>query len=190
MAKTEIKKHWVSVQATPEFNNAEIGEIPYTEAKTLPGRVMKTNLYLLTNDARKQNSEISFKITNSDGKIAHTQIQSYKILNAYLKKVMRSGRDKVDDAFICLTKDKVKIRVKPFFITKNKTNKLILSKLRLSVRKHFGEYANQTDFNKMVKDLTSNFIQREFKQELKKIYPLNLFEIRELSREREKVKPQ
>ena len=32
--------------------------------------------------------------------------------------------------------DKVKIRVKPFFITKNKTNKLILSKLRLSVRGH------------------------------------------------------
>src|SRR3989344_4219381 len=136
MAKTEVKKHWVSVQATPEFNNAEIGEIPYTEVKTLHGRVMRTR------------------------------------------------RDKVDDAFICTTKDKVKIRVKPFFITKNKTNKLILSKLRLSVRGHFEEYTKQTEFNKIIKDLTSNFIQREFKQELKKIYPLNLFEIRELTREK------
>jgi len=70
------------------------------------------------------------------------------------------------------------------FITKNKTNKLILSKLRLSVRGHFEEYTKQTEFNKIIKDLTSNFIQREFKQELKKIYPLNLFEIRELTREK------
>lgn len=189
MAKAqEVKKYWVSVQATPEFNNAEIGEIPYSEVKTLPGRVLRTNLYLLTNEPRKQNSEISFKITNSDGKIAHTQIDNYKILNAYIKKVMRSGRDKVDDSFICETKDRVKIKVKPFFITKSKTNKEILSKLRLSIRKNYTEYAKQTDFNKMIKDLVSNFIQREFKQELKKIYPLNLFEIRELSRARDVVK--
>lgn len=191
MAKAqEIKKYWVAVQATPEFNNAEIGEVPYTEVKTLPGRVLKTNLYLLTNDGRKQNSEISFKITDSDGKLAHTQITGYKILNAYIKKVMRSGKDKVDDSFVCETKDKVKIKVKPFFITKNKTNKLILSKLRLSVRSNFAEYAKQNEFNKIIKDLVVNFIQKELKMELKKIYPLTLFEIRELVREREKVKAQ
>ncbi len=191
MAKAqEIKKYWTSVYATPEFNNAEIGEIPYSEVKTLPGRVLRSNLYLLTNDSRKQNSEIAFKIIDSDGKTSHTQIQSYKILNAHIKKVMRSGKDKVDDSFLCETKDKIKIKVKPFFITKNKTNKLILSKLRLSVRDNFTEYAKQNEFNKIINDLVVNFIQKELKMELKKIYPLTLFEIRELVREREKVKSQ
>ena len=191
MAKTqEIKKYWTSVLATPEFNNAEIGEVTYSDIKTLQGRVLKTNLYLLINDSRKQNSEISFKITSSDGKISKTEIYGYKILNAYIKKVMRNGRDKVDDSFICETKDKIKIKVKPFFITKSKTNKLILSKLRLSARSNFAEYARQNEFNKIIKDLVTNFIQRELKMELKKIYPLNLFEIRELSREREVVKAQ
>ncbi len=189
MAKAqEIKKYWTTVLATPEFNNAEIGEVTYSDVKTLPGRVLKTNLYLLINDSRKQNSEIAFKITSSDGKISKTEIYGYKILNAYIKKVMRSGRDKVDDSFICETKDKIKIKAKPFFITKNKTNKLILSKLRLSARKNFAEYARQNEFNKIIKDLVTNFIQKELKMELKKIYPLNLFEIRELYREREPVK--
>ena len=116
MAKTqEIKKYWTSVLATPEFNNAEIGEVTYSDIKTLQGRVLKTNLYLLINDSRKQNSEISFKITSSDGKISKTEIYGYKILNAYIKKVMRNGRDKVDDSFICETKDKIKIKKEYFF---------------------------------------------------------------------------
>ena len=183
MAKNkEIKKQWASVISTREFGNTELAEIPYTDVKTLIGRVLRVNLYLLTNDSRKQNAEIAFKIINSDGKTANTELMGYKILNAYVKRVIRKGKEKVDDSFSCESRDRVKIKVKPFFITKNKTSNSIVTKLRQHTRQIMTEYSKSTDFERIVKDITSNFLQKNIKQELKKIYPLNLFELRELSR--------
>lgn len=183
MAKTkEIKKHWVSVLATKEFGSMEIGEIPYTDVKTLNGRVMRINLYVLTNDSRKQNAELSFKIIDSDGKVANTELIGYKILNAYIKRVIRKGKEKVDDSFVCESKDNIKIAVKPFFITKNKTNNSIVTKLRMSIRQMVSEYSKTIEFEKLVREATSNNLQKNLRQELKKIYPLNLLELREIIR--------
>ena len=185
MAKTkEIKKHWVSVYSTHEFGKNEIGEVPYTEIKTLNGRVLKINLYLLTNDSRKQNAEIAFKIINSDGKTANTEVLGYKILNAYIKKVIRKGKEKVDDSFVCETKDKVKVKVKPFFITKNKTKASVVTSIRHEIRKIVSEVCKDNDFEKIIREIISNNLQRNLKQEIKRIYPLNLFEIREFVRDR------
>ena len=183
MAKTkEIKKHWIPVMATKEFGNMELAEIPYSEAKTLLGRILRVNLYLLTNDSRKQNAELAFKIINSDGKTANTELLGYKILNAYIKRVIRKGKEKVDDSFVCESKDNIKIKIKPFFITKNKTKDSIITKLRMETRKMMTEYSKTIDFEKLVRETTSNSLQRNLKQELKKIYPLNLFELREVIR--------
>ena len=175
MAKVkELKKHWIPVLATNEFNNMELGEIPYTDPKTLNGRIMKVNLSLVTSDSRKQNAELSFKIVNSDGKTANTELIGYKILTAYIKRVIRKGKEKVDDSFECQSKDKIKIQVKPFFITKNKTNNSIVTKVRMSIR--------TIEFEKLIREATTNNLQRNLKQELKKIYPLNLLELREIVR--------
>ncbi len=183
MAKSkEIKKHWIPVIATKEFGNMEIAEIPYSEPKTLIGRVLKINLYLLTNDSRKQNAEVSFKIINFDSKTATTELVGYKILNAYIKRVIRKGKEKADDSFVCESNDKIKIKIKPFFITKNKTKDSILTRLRMETRKIVTEYSKTIDFEKLVRETTSNSLQRNLKQELKKIYPLILFELREVVR--------
>ena len=189
MAKVkEVKKYWVGVYSTHEFGNSEIGEIPYTEVKTLNGRILKLNLSLLTNDSRKQNAELAFKIINSDGKRANTELIGYKILNAYIKRVIRKGKEKADDSFVCETKDKVKVRIKPFFITKNKTKSSILTKIRMHIRQIMAEVCKEMDFEKIVREMVNNSLQRNLKQEIKKIYPLNLFEIREFVRENPKVK--
>lgn len=183
MAKTkEIKKHWIPVLATKEFGNTELAEILYSDQKTLIGRILRINLYLLTNDSRKQNAELSFKITNTDGKTADTQIISYRVLNAYIKRVIRKGKEKVDDSFMCETKDNIKVKIKPFFITKNKTKNSIVTKLRMLTRKIVTDYCKSVEFEKLIRDATNNFLQKNIKQELKKIYPMNLFELREIVR--------
>ena len=183
MAKSkEIKKQWVSVLSTKEFGNTELVEIPYSDVKNLNGRVLKINLALLTNDSRRQNAEIAFKIVNSDGKTANTEIVSYKVLNAYLKRVIRKGKEKVDDSFVCESLDKVKMRIKPFFITKNKTNNSIVTRLRMEIRKMLTEYCLTIEFDKLIRETTTNNLQKNLKQELKKIYPLNLLELREIVR--------
>jgi len=183
MAKPkEIKKKWVQVFSTQEFGNVEIGEIPYSEIKNTMGKILRINLYLLTNDSRKQNSEIAFRIINADEKKANTEIVDYRMLNAYLKRIIKKEKNKIDDSFTCETKDKVKIRVKPMMITKNKTKQSNLNRLRTHTREIFRDYSKSVDFGLIIKDLVNNSIQRNIKQELKKVYPLNLFEIRDLSR--------
>jgi len=183
MAKSkEIKKHWASVLATKEFGNMELAEIPYSEPETLIGRVLKVNLYIITNDSRKQNAELSFKITNFDGKSASTELIGYKILNAYIKRVIRKAKEKVDDSFECSSKDNIKMKIKPFFITKSKTKNSVVTKLRMNIRQMMTEYSKTIDFEKLIRETTTNNLQRNLKQELKKTYPLNLLELREIVR--------
>src|SRR3989344_4114454 len=99
MAKPkEIKKKWVQVFSTQEFGNVEIGEIPYSEIKNTMGKILRINLYLLTNDSRKQNSEIAFRIINADEKKANTEIVDYRMLNAYLKRIIKKEKNKIDDS--------------------------------------------------------------------------------------------
>ena len=183
MAKSkEIKKHWAPVLATREFGNMELAEIPYTEPKTLLGRVLTVNLYVITNDSRKQDAELSFKITSFDGKSASTELVGYKILNAYIKRVIRKAKEKVDDSFECESKDNVKMKIKPFFITKSKTKNSVVTKLRMNIRQMMTEYSKTIEFEKLIRETTTNNLQRNLKQELKKIYPLNLLELREIVR--------
>jgi ribosomal protein S3AE len=181
MAKVKaVKKKWVPVFASKEFNNIEIGEIPCEEPSKLIGKVIRVNLYNLTNDSRRQNSEIAFKIIKADEKKADTEAVDFKILSAHLKRTIKKEKEKIDDSFECETKDKIKMRVKPLMITRNRTNNSNLTNLRMNTRKKISEYAKGIEYEKFLKEVAQNNIQRGMKNELKKVYPLNIFEIREV----------
>ena len=183
MAKVKaVKKKWIPVFASKEFNNVEIGEIPCEEPSKLIGKVIRANLYNLTNDARRQGSEVAFKIIKADDKKAETEAVNFKILSAHLKRTVKKEKEKVDDSFECETKDKVKMIVKPLMITKNRTNNSNLTNLRMQTRKKISEYAKNIEYEKFLKEVTQNSIQRGMKNELKKVYPLIIFEIREVAK--------
>lgn len=172
------KKKWYMILASNDFNNVEIGETLTFEAKNMIGKNVEANLSNLINDAKKQNVKIVFKIVNVDGDKLNTKFISYNLLPSYIRRVVRRDKLKIEDSFICLTKDNIKIRLKTLMITKDRTKHTILTKIRRETREVITEEIKKQNFLDVLKDIAMNKFQRSLKDHLKKIYPLGICDIK------------
>ncbi len=186
MAKTkEIKKKkkkWFSIYTNENFNNLKIGESLGTEVKDLIGRKIIVNLSTLFNDPKKQSINAIFKINEIKGESAIAHIVGYELSQSHLKRVMRRSKDKIEDSFICESKDKIKFRIKPFLLTKTQTKRSILASLKHKAREYFNDVSSKNDFNVLIQNIISNKVQKDLKGVIKKVYPIILCEIRILER--------
>ena len=185
MAEAEVlkkKKKKLYLVLSKEFNNQEIGETLASEDSLILGRSLEVSLAQLTNDPKTQNVKIRFKIIEvKDGK-GYAELRDYSILQTYIKRVVKPGREKVEDSFGLVTKDGVKIRVKPLLLTKSVTQKSVLANMRKKTRNFFGQYCSKNDYSNLLQDLFSHNVQKDLKGLLNKVYPLSVCEIRQFQR--------
>jgi len=172
------KKTWFSIMSPNEFGNYVIGETPVSEPQQLLERNIQVNLMSLLNDPKKQNVQLTFKIKNVREKSATTEIMRYDLSPSYLKRLMRGGRDKVEDSFVVEMKDSMKVRVKPFLITKTQTQRSKLSLIKKTVREFLIERAKTQNISELINNAVSTKIQRELREKIKKIYPLAICEFK------------
>src|SRR3989338_5688722 len=151
--KTEIKKKkkiWVSILADKDFNNQEIGETLCEEPKQLIGRCIDVNLMTLTNDPKKQNVKLQFKVREIKGEKVEAEVIGYELNTSHVKRVIRRGSEKIDDSFLVETKDNVKYRIKPLLLTRYGTKRSILSAIRAKMREIAMDNFKKTDSVQML----------------------------------------
>lgn len=181
--KSEVKKKkkiWVSIFAPQQFNNLEIGETLCEEPKQLIGRKINVNLMTLTNDPKKQNVRLNFKVKEVKGEKVEAEVVGYELNSSHVKRVVRRGSEKIDDSFLVETKDNIKYRIKPLLLTRYETKRSILSAIRAKMREIAVENFKKNDSVTMLNLIVSNTFQREAKDAIKKIYPIAICEIRML----------
>lgn len=176
------KKKWFKIIAPKSFNNQVLGESYIYDSKQLLGKNLKVNMMTLSRDPKQQHLNLSFEIKQIDGDKGLTRLKGFEISPAFLKRIVRRGKNRVDMSFTCRTKDKL-VRVKPIILTRSLTHNPVLTSLREStvhlVTKTFANY----QFEDVIKDLLAYKIQRQIKEDLKKIYPLKSFDIRVIKEE-------
>src|SRR3989344_3033310 len=128
------KKVWVPIVASKEFRNTEIGETYVEEPAASVGKFIETNLMFLTNDSKKQGTNLRFRINEYKNNVLYTELIGLRIQVAQLKRITRKQKDKVEDSFVCVTKDNIKVRLKPILVTKTKVTNSKLTSLRKNVR--------------------------------------------------------
>ena len=157
------KKKWFSIYATQDFNNIKIGESLGSEVKDLIGRKIVINLGSLFNDSKKQSINGVFKVKEIKGENAIADIVGYELSAAHLKRIMRRSKDKVEDSFICEIKDNIKVRIKPFILTKTQTKRSILAALKHKTKEFLNETCAKMNYNTLMQNLISNKIQKDLK---------------------------
>ncbi len=85
-----------------------------------------------------------------------------------IKKKTRKGKTKIDDSFIACSKDKKKVRIKPFMVTINKVPKSIAAQLRLKSRELLTNALKEMNFEDFVINTISNHLPKEISKKLKK----------------------
>lgn len=139
----------------------------------LNGKVIKLDL---TRNLRGKSLELRLKVKKEADGLVGDPI-SLELIGSYVRRMMRTGIDYVEDSFIAESKDS-KVIVKPFMITRNKVSRAIRNELRNLAKKHLEGYFKTRSTKEIFTEITTNKIQKELSLKLKKIYPLALCEIR------------
>ncbi len=166
------KKKWISIMASPEFNNQEIGETYVEETEQALGRVVEVNLTMLTRDPKKQNFNAYFQVKEIKNGQAFTILTGYQLQVAQLKRITRKGKNKLDDSFIYKSKDGKTVTIKPIMITRTLTYKTSLQGLRKASREFLTEYVKNKTGSQIMKEIMDGNLQRDIKNAVKKVSPI------------------
>jgi len=173
-----VKKKWVSLYASAEFNKQRIGETYVVETKDAVGKNLTVNLMALTMDPKKQNLSVSFISEKIQGDGVFCRCIGYRMSSVSMKKIVRRNRTKVADSFIVKTKDGKDIRIKPLLIARGHASKATCTDLRKKARAYIAVSVNQMTYSQFITETIQRRFQRRLQDLLKKIYPLSVCEIR------------
>jgi small subunit ribosomal protein S3Ae len=191
MAKTDKKsakqvikkKKWVTIFAPKSMGETPLGESYLEDTSVVEGRVVKINLMQITGDVKNQNAEVKFEITGGKDNKLETKIIGYYFSPGTIRRFMRRHTSRVDDALILLTQDGVKIRIKPFALTKSKVTKSVEYTLRLTMKEEIMNMVKKTPYEALFMSVLKYQLQKELREKLSKIYPIKNLEIRILEEE-------
>ena len=174
----QIKKKWYNIIASKDFNNMIIGETTCNNKDQLIGRIVNSNLGLLTRDIKLQNIKVGFKINKVEDNNAYTEIVKYELISSYIKRVVRVGRSKLDDSFVAQSKDNVKVRIKILLLTRNIVQNSVLTKMRKRIIEYFTKILARDDYDVFVNNLMFYRLQGDLRRDLGKLYPVAVCEVR------------
>ncbi|MDH5362856.1 MAG: 30S ribosomal protein S3ae [Aigarchaeota archaeon] len=101
----------VTIFSPPYFGGREIGQTFSSGSAEIPGRVVETSLYAITDDFSKQYLLMRFKVTRVADGSAETMFYGHEYGREYLRSLVRRGSTRVDGVFKVTTKDGYGLRV-------------------------------------------------------------------------------
>src|SRR3989344_6104779 len=180
------KKKFYPIAAPGLFNEEELGEVPLYDLKDAIGRRVKVNLMTLTNDPKRQNINLTFQINAVDEQKARTEIIGYHLVPSSIRRMVKRGKIRMDDSFIVETNDKRLVRIKPFMVTAGLARSAALKSLGRKTRSILKKNIAKMSYEDFIKELISNRLQNDLREQLKKTYPLAVCQIRAMEVEKEK----
>lgn len=185
MAETEDKKlkkrKWYEILSN-DFNDAILGETVSKEPNLVFNRIIKVNLGSLTREIKLQNISVLFKIKDFKENRFYTEVYGYELNPSYIKRIVRNKKTKIDDSFVCKSKDDIEVRIKPLIITKNNVNNSLSAVIMKTNRELFNNFLIKKEYKEFFRELIEGKVCPEFKKTLSKIYPISFFEIRVMQR--------
>jgi ribosomal protein S3AE len=179
--KTKIKKkHWAQILAPKSFDNAILGETHITEKEEMLTKSISANLMTLTDDPRKQGYNVRFDVKEVKEGKAYTQVIALNMTPSAVKRLIRRGRDKVEDSFTVRIGGGRLVRIKPVLVTNTKCSKAAQTEIRLLVRKRLREQFAKMRFDDIIKEIVEMKVQRALKDLCTKTHPIRSADIREI----------
>ena len=174
----KAKKKWVEIVAPKVFNQMPMGETHVFDAREALGKSMSVNMMSLTKNPKKQGISAKFLISGQHENKLTTDFLGLRIMPPVIKRMVRRGKDKIEDSFLVNTVDGKKVRIKPIVITRSKVKGSVLTAIRKATKMHIARVASKIAYDQLVEELINFKLQRGMHDLLNKIYPVSITEIR------------
>jgi ribosomal protein S3AE len=183
------KKKWYKIVAPKQFNGALLGETYIADPNLMLGKTLKFNLMNLTNDMKKQNINMKFKVDKVEDNKGITSVIGFQIIHSSVKRFVRRNSEKMSLSFACETSDNVYLRVKPLVIARGELKSSIAARLRNTIERELKKIIKAKTYDELMSELITRKIQMGLKSAMHKIYPLKICELRYIGIE-DREKPQ
>lgn len=188
-AKGAAKKRWIQILAPKIFNHQLIGETYVYESRQALGKPVTVNLMTLTRNPKNQGINVKFVVTGQHEDKLTSDFIGFRIMPSVVRRMVRRGRNKIVDSFVCITSDGKKVRVKPLVVTRTKAKGSVLTGLRKLVRQYLKKTIAKTNYETLAGDIIDHKLQKEMRMALSKTFPLASCEIRWFVLVKEKTVP-
>ncbi len=172
------KKQWFKIVAPEIFNSVELGETPAYAPEQTIGRTLELNMPFINGDFSKNHVFLTFQIYDVKGETCYTKIKGYRLMEEYVRSLVRRRTSKIEAIKDVEFKDGKKARVKVVAITQHRAN----YNQRKAIRKRLWEIleniAKEYEFERFIIDLISGRIQNSIKKDLHKVFPMKFVEFR------------
>ena len=175
-----IRKGWYPILAPKLFQNVVLGETLVYEPEQMIGKNLIKNLMSLTNDVKRQNINVNFKVVNVEDGKAFTDVVGYYMVQSSIRRMVRKNIEKIVMSFPCKTSDNKNLQIKPLLITRAATTGSVATKMRRNAQDFLIKYIGAISYDNFVNDLVSHKLQSSLKSVLNKIYPLRVCEIKSM----------
>ena len=169
MAKA-VKKRWFRIIAPKLFNERVVGETPAFDPQTLSGKALKVNMFTLTDNMRKQHTEISLLVDNVEGDKAITRMIGYHTLPTSIKRLVRKGRTRLDQTIKAITKDEKVVTIKVLLITRNVVQGSVTRAMHTETKRFIIKSVSASNFDQLSELIIYGKLQKELKTKLNKAY--------------------
>lgn len=180
------KKNWYPLIAPSLFKNSVLGETLVYDENAMMGKTITQNLMNLTGDVKKQNTNINFIVTKVENSKALTDIIGFYMIQSSIKRLTRRRSEKIELSFICDTSDEKHIRIKPLIFAISNTKGSVRSHIRRTVTDFLVKTIKKMTYNDLINDLISHKLQMTLRDNIKKIYPVRVCQIKSMYIEKEK----
>jgi ribosomal protein S3AE len=167
------------------MGEAFIGESYLVEASAAVGRSVRVNLMQISGDIKNQSSDVKFEITGASENKLNTRITGYYFSPAAIKRFVRRHMTRIDDSLVIQTSDNLKVKIKPFLLTRSKVSRAVEHQLRVSLREELINGVRKTSYDNLFSMVLKYQLQKDIKEKLSKIYPVKNIEIRILEEEKD-----
>lgn len=182
-AKKVKRKFPVEVVAPEYLNSYVLGKSEVTDLGSLTEKTAKVNLMYITGNVKNQNVRLKFKVSEVSSGLAKTQVTAYEQIPYYLGRFVRKGSNLIEDSFSATTKDGIKVRVKPFIVTKIIASRLVITLVRKKANEVISKEIESRTYDEFMSSVISGRVQTGFRNEVKKIFPIKVFEFRKIESE-------
>ena len=175
-----IRKEWCPILAPKIFQNTVLGETYVYEPEQMIGKSIIQNLMNLTNDVKRQNINVKFKVANVQNGKAFTDVIGYYMAQSSIRRLIRRNIEKINMSFLCKTSDNKNLQIKPLLIARSATTGSVATKMRKNAQDFIVKYINSVSYDNLVNDMITHKLQASLKKDLNKIHPLRICEIRSM----------
>ncbi len=184
LVKKRKKKSWFSILAPADFGKKELGECYLSSKDELVGRRVRVNMMAVAK-TRNPNVRLTFEVKEVKEDNGIADLVLYNLLPVSIKRMARKGKTKIDISKVLKSKDG-ELLIKYVIVTRNKVPNGVSKVINnTSVDLVSSEISKKNSAD--VFDSVINYgLQKDIKEKLKKIYPVDTFEVRYLKK-REKT---